>query len=117
LITTVTAAGKTPFQQPFDFSFFLRVIQVLLEQFDLFSCYKCLWMLYSILPYIPGMDRQQLAGDVKATIVGDYLLGDKFYALFYHWSHYYRVLYQHLLLYHIHYWLRQKYLGIILILP
>ncbi len=63
-IRTVVARGRAPFQCRSDFEFFAKGIEVMLGQHDLFTCYKCLWMLYEIMPQIPcifwcGLNRRR----------------------------------------------------------
>ena len=54
-IKNVAGKEKAPFQGHFDFLFFGNAIQAMLSECDLFSSYKCLWMLYQVMEYMPGM--------------------------------------------------------------
>ena len=62
----------------FDFTFFLKGIQMLLDLDHGTSTAKVLWLLYQIMHVIPKKEREEL---IK------YLLEPKiFYSLFFHWS-------------------------------
>ena len=62
----------------FDFSFFLKAIELLINLNHGVSTAKCVWLLYKIHHTIPGYQR---------SIISEQLLSDnKFYDLFFHWS-------------------------------
>jgi len=76
----------------------------MLSQPDLFTAYKCMWMLKEIFDWIPC--------EQKAIICEKYLFVDTaFYKFFYHWSHFNRVLFYYLILYVIKPWIRKESLG------
>eukprot|EP00826_Nyctotherus_ovalis_P044219 TRINITY_DN4763_c0_g1_i9.p1 TRINITY_DN4763_c0_g1~~TRINITY_DN4763_c0_g1_i9.p1 ORF type:complete len:431 (+),score=117.30 TRINITY_DN4763_c0_g1_i9:1365-2657(+) len=86
--------GKKPFDYDFDFDFFQKAIAMMLKMNSLYTGYKCLVMLYNVLVHIPE--------DERAMIIKENLLNDNFYDYFYHWSYYYRHLFQLIMLYHIY---------------
>jgi hypothetical protein len=110
-IKILVAKGQRPFIENFHYEFFFDGIQMMLGLSDLFSCYKCLWMLNETMEYLPSTrcSLTSIIGKRKAELITR-LLEDNFYTLFFHWSHYYRHLFQMIYLYRVRFWTMIKYL-------
>ena len=46
--------GMKPFNPEFDFDFFRKSVNIMLQMHKLYTSYKCLWMLYLVFQYIPS---------------------------------------------------------------
>ena len=76
----------------FDFSFFFKGVDMLMDLDHAISGSKCLWMLYKILHIFPLDSR---------WILVEHLFGERFYRLFFHWSWNIRQVFYHLFLYQL----------------
>ena len=63
----------------FDYMFFFKAIQILMDLDHGMSTAKCIWFLYKILHVIPISQR--------STILNQILTPEKFYHYFFHWSY------------------------------
>ena len=72
----------------FDYLFFFRAIQILMDIDHGMSTAKCIWFLYKILHVIPLAQR--------TTILEQLLSSKKFYKYFFHWSYNIRMVFFYL---------------------
>jgi hypothetical protein len=77
----------------FDFNFFLKGIELLLNHDHSVTTSKCLWLLYNTLHIFPLHRQQKLI---------ERIIKDRFESLFFHWSWNIRTTYHKLYLYQIY---------------
>ncbi len=99
--------GK-PMPSNFDFQFFFKGIDTMLEMDALLSCEKCLWLIYKIAHLLPSMMTRDNAcvcvDKERGILLYKKILGQNFYKLFFHWSFNIRLLMHHLMLYQCRNW-------------
>ncbi len=58
-VRTLVQKGRTPFDSVFDFEFFDKAVGVMLNLPEIYTSYKCLWMLNKALQYFPRKSKSR----------------------------------------------------------
>jgi hypothetical protein len=105
----------------FDFQFFFKGFDILLEMDNLISCEKCLWLITKLPISFPVFCRffsfrhtkivrqQKTAGKERRIVLYKKILWQNFYKLFFRWSFNIRLLMQNLVLYQCRNWFENTY--------
>ena len=85
---TTLYKNKTLIPPQFDYMFFFKAIQILIDLDHGMSTAKCIWLLYKILHVIPVSQRTNLLRQLLSS--------KKFYHYFFHWSYNVRMVFYYL---------------------